>query len=57
MEPNEIKYYRITIKNIAEQTDRIKDFIYVIAEECNGNYVDILTNRKIYFSNGRDSHR
>ena len=49
MEPNEIKYYRITIKNIAEQTDRIKDFIYVIAEECNGNYVDILTNRKIYF--------
>lgn len=51
METNEIRYYRVTVKNIAEHTDRIKDFIYVVAEEHNGNYVDILTNKKIYFSN------
>ena len=54
METDEIRYYRITVKNIGEHTDRIKDFIYVIAMEHNGNYVDILTDKKIYFSNERE---
>lgn len=47
---NERRYYRITALNIGEKTERIKDYIYVIAEEVNGNYVDILTNKKIYVS-------
>ena len=44
----EKKYYRITVKNMGEKTDDVKDVIYVFAEEVNGNYQEAITGINLY---------
>ena len=44
------KYYRVTLRNIGEHTENVKDVMYSIAIEENGICVDCLTNKQIYFS-------
>ena len=44
----EKKYYRVTVKNIGEKNDRVKDVIYVFAKETNGELIELLTGDKVY---------
>lgn len=46
----EKKYYRVTVKNIGEKNDRVKDVIYVFAKETNGELIELLTGAKVYLN-------
>ena len=55
MENEERKFYLVGAKNISSENDKIKDVLIVICEEVNGVLEEILTSKKVCYTNNQNA--